>query len=54
MMLFTNRNGWHQNIAGLADGLTFRTRADYDNYLKRLAPISGAQRRGAAGSARAR
>jgi len=37
MMLFTNRNGWHQNIAGLADNLTFRTRADYDNYLKRLA-----------------
>ena len=37
MMLFTNRNGWHQNIAGLADGLTFRNRTDYDNYLKRLA-----------------
>ena len=37
MMLFTNRNGWHQNIADLADNLTFRTRADYDNYLKRLA-----------------
>jgi len=37
MMLFTNRSGWHQNIAGLADNLTFRTAADYDNYLKRLA-----------------
>ncbi|MEO7635237.1 MAG: DUF885 domain-containing protein [Sphingomicrobium sp.] len=37
MMLFTNRAGWHQNIAGLADALTFRTAADYDNYLKRLA-----------------
>ena len=37
MMLFTNRSGWHQNLAGLADGLTFRTKADYDNYLKRLA-----------------
>ena len=37
MMLFTNRGGWHQNIAGLADNLTFRTKADYDNYLKRLA-----------------
>jgi uncharacterized protein (DUF885 family) len=37
MMLFTNRNGWHQNIAGLADALTFRSAADYDNYLKRLA-----------------
>ena len=37
MMLFTNRSGWHQQLAGLADGLTFKTRADYDNYLKRLA-----------------
>lgn len=36
-MLFTNRDGWHQSIAGLADGLTFRGAADYDNYLKRLA-----------------
>ena len=36
-MLFSNRGGWHQSIAGLADALTFRTRADYDNYLKRLA-----------------
>ncbi|MDQ3075213.1 MAG: DUF885 domain-containing protein [Pseudomonadota bacterium] len=37
VMLFSNRGGWHQSIAGLADGLTFRARADYDNYLKRLA-----------------
>jgi uncharacterized protein (DUF885 family) len=37
MMLFTNRGGWHQDLAGLADSLTFHTRADYDNYLKRLA-----------------
>ncbi len=37
MMLFSNRSGWHQQLAGLADGLTFKTRADYDNYLKRLA-----------------
>jgi uncharacterized protein (DUF885 family) len=36
MMLFTNRSGWHQEIAGLSESLTFRTRADYDNYLKRL------------------
>ena len=36
-MLFSNRSGWHQSIAGLADNLTFTTRADYDNYLKRLA-----------------
>ena len=37
MMLFSNRSGWHQQMAGLADGLTFKTRIDYDNYLKRLA-----------------
>ena len=37
MMLFTNRDGWHQNFAGLSENLTFRNAADYDNYLKRLA-----------------
>ncbi|MEO6114493.1 MAG: DUF885 domain-containing protein [Sphingomicrobium sp.] len=37
MMIFSNRSGWHQSIAGLADNLTFKTHADYDNYLKRLA-----------------
>ena len=37
MMIFSNRSGWHQQLAGLADGLTFKTGADYDNYLKRLA-----------------
>ena len=37
MMLFTNRDGWHQTLAGLSDSLTFRSRADYDNYLSRLA-----------------
>jgi uncharacterized protein (DUF885 family) len=37
MMLFSNRSGWHQNIAGLSEALTFRTKADYENYLKRLA-----------------
>ncbi|MBA3730360.1 MAG: DUF885 family protein, partial [Sphingomonas sp.] len=37
MMLFSNRSGWHQEMAGLAEGLTFKTRRDYDNYLKRLA-----------------
>jgi uncharacterized protein (DUF885 family) len=37
MMLFTNREGWHQSIAGLSDRLTFRNKADYENYLKRLA-----------------
>ena len=37
MMLFTNREGWHQSIAGLSDRLTFRNKADYENYLTRLA-----------------
>jgi uncharacterized protein (DUF885 family) len=37
MMLFTNREGWHQSLAGLSDNLTFRNAKDYDNYLKRLA-----------------
>jgi uncharacterized protein (DUF885 family) len=37
MMLFTNRSGWHQSIADLADGLSFTSARDYDNYLKRLA-----------------
>jgi uncharacterized protein (DUF885 family) len=36
-MLFTNRDGWHQSIAGLSEGLTFRNAGDYENYLKRLA-----------------
>jgi uncharacterized protein (DUF885 family) len=37
MMLFTNRGGWHQNLAGLSENLVFRNAADYENYLKRLA-----------------
>lgn len=36
MMLFNNRRGWHLNIAGLSENLTFRNRQDYENYLKRL------------------
>jgi uncharacterized protein (DUF885 family) len=36
MMLFSNRSGWHQSIAGLSESLTFRNRLDYENYLKRL------------------
>jgi uncharacterized protein (DUF885 family) len=36
MMLFTNRDGWHQSFAGLSENLTFRGKADYENYLKRL------------------
>ncbi|HEU0099321.1 MAG TPA: DUF885 domain-containing protein [Allosphingosinicella sp.] len=37
MMLFTTYAGWHQAFAGLADNLPFRTRADYESYLTRLA-----------------
>jgi uncharacterized protein (DUF885 family) len=37
MMLFSNRGGWHQNFAGLAESVTFRNKTDYENYLKRLA-----------------
>ena len=40
MMLFSNRDGWHQQIAGLADLIPLRTKTDYDNYLKRLAQYS--------------
>ncbi|HZF42480.1 MAG TPA: DUF885 domain-containing protein [Sphingomonadaceae bacterium] len=36
-MLFNTYSGWHQNFAGMADGLPFRTRADYESYLARLA-----------------
>jgi len=35
-MLFTTYYGWHQGFAGLADNLPFRTRADFESYLKRL------------------
>ncbi len=43
MMLFTNRSGWHQSLADLADSLTFRSKADYENYLTRLADLPRAQ-----------
>ena len=36
MILFSNRDGWHQDFAGLADQLPFRTRADFESYLTRL------------------
>ena len=35
-MLFTTYDGWHQNFAGLARNLPFRTRADFESYLTRL------------------
>src|SRR5687768_8964341 len=37
MILFSNRSGWHQNFISLAEDMPFRTKADYDSYLTRLA-----------------
>lgn len=36
LMLFSTYDGWHQGFAGMANNLPFRTRADYESYLKRL------------------
>ena len=36
-MLFTTYAGWHQGFAGLARNLPFRTRADFESYLTRIA-----------------
>lgn len=36
-MLFTTYYGWHQGFAGMATGLPFRTKADFESYLTRLA-----------------
>jgi uncharacterized protein (DUF885 family) len=36
LMLFTTYYGWHQGFSGMAGGLPFYNRADYDSYLKRL------------------
>jgi uncharacterized protein (DUF885 family) len=36
MVMYSQRGGWHQSFAGMADQLPFRTRADYESYLKRL------------------
>jgi uncharacterized protein (DUF885 family) len=36
-MLFTTYYGWHQGFAGMANNLPFRTRADYESYLTRIA-----------------
>ena len=35
-MLFTTYYGWHQGFAGMASGLPFRTKADYESYLTRI------------------
>lgn len=37
VMLFTTYYGWHQGFAGLATNLPFRTKADYESYLTRIA-----------------
>jgi uncharacterized protein (DUF885 family) len=36
-MLFTTYYGWHQGFAGMATNLPFRTKADYESYLARIA-----------------
>ena len=36
-MLFTTYYGWHQGFVSMAGNLPFRTRADYQSYLTRLA-----------------
>jgi uncharacterized protein (DUF885 family) len=36
-MLFTTYSGWHQGFVGMADSLPFRTKADYESYLTRIA-----------------
>jgi uncharacterized protein (DUF885 family) len=33
---FSTYSGWHQNFAGMADGLPFRNKADYESYNARL------------------
>jgi len=39
--LFTTYSGWHQNFAGMADSLSFRTQADFRSYLDRLNKYPG-------------
>jgi uncharacterized protein (DUF885 family) len=39
MLLYSILGSYHNNIAGMGEQLSFRTRADYDNYLARLALI---------------
>jgi uncharacterized protein (DUF885 family) len=38
-MLYSILGSYHDNLAGLSENLAFRTRADYSNYLARLALI---------------
>ena len=37
MMLFSTYSGWHQSFADMALSLPFRTKADFESYLTRLA-----------------
>lgn len=39
MLLYSVLGSYHNNIAGMGEQLAFRTRADYDNYLARLALV---------------
>ena len=39
MLLYSILGSFHNNIAGMGEQLAFRTRADYDNYLARLALV---------------
>ncbi len=39
MLLYSILGSYHNNIAGIGEQLAFRTRADYDNYLARLALV---------------
>lgn len=41
-MNFSTYSGWHQNFAGMADSLPFRTKADYESYNIRLKQYSRA------------
>ncbi len=36
MINFSNRSGWHQGAAGMADNLPFRNKADFESYNARL------------------
>ena len=39
MLFYSILGSYHNNIAGMGEQLAFRTRADYDNYLLRLAQV---------------
>jgi uncharacterized protein (DUF885 family) len=44
MLLYSILGSYHNNLAGLGEQLPFRTRADYDNYLARLALVPARMR----------